>query len=139
MRFAHCMIRVGDLERSLGFYCDLLGMKLLRREDYPDGRFTLAFVGYGNLEQHCSIELTHNWDTRSYEHHPGFGHLAMEVDNVTTVCSRLASAGVKIIRHAGPMTHRSPDRSSPEIIAFISDPDGYRIELVENPMEGMST
>lgn len=135
MRIGHCMIRVGDLSRSLGFYVDILGMKLFRREDYPNGRFTLAFVGYGNGEESAMLELTHNWDTAHYSHGNGFGHLALNVDNIFTTCNRLAKSGVKIVRPPGPMGHSSPDRENAEIIAFIEDPDGYRIELVEHTLK----
>lgn len=131
IRIGHCMIRVGDLSRSLGFYVDLLGMTLFRREDYPDGRFTLAFVGFGDAKTSTLLELTHNWDVTSYDRGNGFGHVALEVDNVAKSCDQLKEAGVKIVRPAGPMTHASLDRSRAEIIAFIEDPDGYRIELVE--------
>lgn len=135
MRIAHCMIRVGDLGRSLDFYVNILGMKLLRREEYPDGRFTLAFVGYDDIDHSCVIELTYNWDTSLYSHGDSFGHLAFEVDDVFDQCSRLAAAGVRVVRPAGPMAHASPDREESEIIAFVEDPDGYRIELVQSGEE----
>lgn len=133
MRFAHCMIRVSDLDRSLRFYLGLLGMRLLRREDYPDGRFTLAFVGFGDEPQAPSIELTCNWDQHAYTHGSAFGHLALEVEALEATCQRLAAAGVPVPRAPGPMRHHSSDRKEPEIIAFVEDPDGYRIELLQRP------
>ncbi len=125
MRLLHTMIRVGNLERSLAFYCELLGMKLLRRKDYPGGRFTLAFVGYGDESRHTVIELTHNWDTDRYEIGDGFGHLALGVDDIYRTCEGLRAKGVPISREPGPMKHGST------VIAFIQDPDGYKIELIE--------
>jgi len=125
------MIRVSNLNRSLGFYVDLLGMTLLRQEDYPEGRFTLAFVGFSDEQESMMLELTYNWDVAHYDLGSGFGHLALEVDDVVTVCMRLNELGVKVVRPAGPMAHASLDRPNAEIIAFIEDPDGYRIELVE--------
>ena len=125
MRFLHTMIRVGDLERSLAFYCELLGMKLLRRKDYPGGRFTLAFVGYGDEANDTVIELTHNWDTDGYELGDGFGHLALGVGDIDATCDSLRAKGVPIMREPGPMKHGST------VIAFIGDPDGYKIELIE--------
>ncbi len=125
MRFLHTMIRVGDLERSLAFYCELLGMKLLRRKDYPGGRFTLAFVGYGDEANDTVIELTHNWDTDGYELGDGFGHLALGVGDIYATCDSLRAKGVPIMREPGPMKHGST------VIAFIGDPDGYKIELIE--------
>lgn len=130
-RFLHTMIRVVDLERSIAFYTGPLGMELLRREDYPAGRFTLAFVGYDTDEAGAAIELTHNWDDTRYDHGTAFGHVALGVPDVEAACDRLDQAGVRILRKAGPMAISSPDRASPEIIAFVEDPDGYRIELVE--------
>ena len=124
-RFLHTMIRVGDLDRSIGFYTGLLGMRLLRRTDYPEGRFTLAFVGYGEESNHTVIELTHNWDTESYDLGTGFGHLALGVADIAQTCAALAAAGAKIVRPPGPMKHGST------IIAFVEDPDGYRIELIQ--------
>lgn len=126
-RFLHTMIRVGDLERSIDFYTNLLGMTLLRRKDYPEGRFTLAFVGYGPEEHETVIELTHNWDTDRYEPGTGFGHLALAVPDIHAAYARLAAAGVRIPRPPGPMKHGAT------VIAFIEDPDGYRIELIERP------
>lgn len=125
-RFLHTMLRVRDLETSLNFYTKELGMKLLRRRDYPTGRFTLAFVGYGAEEAATVVELTHNWDQKEpYALGSAFGHLAIAVPDVVKACERLAAAGVKIPRPAGPMAHGGSN------IAFIEDPDGYRIELVE--------
>jgi lactoylglutathione lyase len=127
-RFLHTMIRVRDLDASLQFYTDLLGMKLLRKRDYPSGKFTLAFVGYGDESSNTVIELTHNWgQAEPYDLGSAFGHLAVGVPDVYKTCERLAAAGVKIPRPAGPMAHGG------SVIAFIEDPDGYRIELVQRP------
>jgi lactoylglutathione lyase len=125
MRILHTMIRVGDLDRSLAFYIDVLGMRLLRREDYPDGRFTLAFVGYGDEREGAVIELTHNWDTPSYDLGKGFGHVALATDDVYATCARIKAKGGKVVREAGPMLHGTV------VIAFVEDPDGYKIELIE--------
>ena len=124
MRMLHTMLRVGDLERSLRFYCDVLGMRLLRRKDYPEGRFTLAFVGYGEEADQTVVELTHNWDTTRYELGTAFGHLAFGVDDIHHACDELRTKGAKIVREPGPMKHGGSE------IAFIEDPDGYRIELI---------
>jgi lactoylglutathione lyase len=124
MRMLHTMIRVGDLQRSIDFYTQILGMKLLRQQDYPEGKFTLAFVGYGNENDHTVIELTHNWDTDSYDLGNGFGHLAIEVDDVYEAAEQIKQRGGKIIRDAGPMN------AGTTIIAFVEDPDGYAIELL---------
>jgi len=132
-RLLHTMLRVADLERSLAFYTGPLGMRLHRQERYPEGRFTLAFVGYGHEATDASIELTHNWDETAYQQGTAYGHIALAVDSVTRSCARLQAAGVKVVRQAGPMLARSPDRSAPEHIAFIEDPDGYRIELIQQP------
>ncbi len=127
-RFLHTMIRVRDLDASLNFYTNLLGMKLLRKRDYPTGKFTLAFVGYGDETDNTVIELTHNWDqAEPYALGSAFGHLAIGVPDVYKTCERLAAMGVKIPRPAGPMAHGG------SVIAFIEDPDGYRIELIERP------
>ena len=127
-RFLHTMIRVRDLDASLRFYTDLLGMKLLRKRDYPTGKFTLAFVGYGDESSNTVIELTHNWGQAApYDLGSAFGHLAVGVPDVYKTCERLAASGVKIPRPAGPMAHGG------SVIAFIEDPDGYRIELVQRP------
>lgn len=125
-RFLHTMIRVFDLQKSLDFYTRHLGMTLLRKSDYPEGRFTLAFVGYGGEESNTVLELTHNWDQlEPYAVGTGFGHLALGVSDIHAVCERLAAEGVKIPRPPGPMKHGST------VIAFIEDPDGYKIELIE--------
>ena len=125
-RFLHTMLRVKDLDKSLRFYTEQLGMKLLRKRDYPTGRFTLAFVGYGDESDSTAIELTHNWEqAEPYSLGSGFGHLAVSVPDVYKACERLAAAGVKIPRPAGPMAHGG------SVIAFIEDPDGYKIELVD--------
>jgi lactoylglutathione lyase len=125
MRMLHTMIRVGDLERSISFYTEVLGMKVLRRKDYPDGKFTLAFVGYGPEEDNTVIELTHNWDTRSYDLGNGFGHIALAVDDASAACEEIRQRGGNVVRDAGPMKHGTT------VIAFIEDPDGYKIELIE--------
>lgn len=124
MRLLHTMLRVGDLDRSIEFYTRVLGMQLLRRKDYPDGRFTLAFVGYGDEADNTVIELTFNWDTGSYDLGEGYGHIAIEVDDVYAAVDELRSRGGKVIREAGPMNAGST------IIAFIEDPDGYPVELI---------
>ncbi len=124
MRLLHTMIRVGDLQRSIDFYTQVLGMSLLRKKDYPQGRFTLAFVGYGNEQDNSVIELTHNWDTEQYDLGEGFGHLAIEVDDVYQATDKIRDQGGEIIRAAGPMNAGST------IIAFVKDPDGYEIELL---------
>ena len=125
-RYLHTMIRVRDLDKSLEFYTGQLGMKLLRKRDYPTGKFTLAFVGYGDEEHNTVVELTHNWDqAEPYSLGSGFGHLAVGVPDVYATCESMAKAGVKIPRPAGPMAHGG------SVIAFIEDPDGYKIELIE--------
>lgn len=124
MRLLHTMIRVGDLDRSLKFYTDILGMKLLRRRDYPDGQFTLAFVGYGDESENSVIELTYNWGVSHYERGNAFGHLAIGVDDVYATTERIRAAGGNIVREPGPMKHGST------VLAFVEDPDGYRIELL---------
>lgn len=125
MRILHTMLRVGDLDRSLAFYTEVLGMRLLRRNDYPEGRFTLAFVGYGSEADGAVIELTHNWDTKSYEQGGAFGHVALEVDDAYAACAAIRERGGKVVREAGPMKHGST------VIAFVEDPDGYKIELIQ--------
>lgn len=125
-QFLHTMIRVKDLDKSLEFYQKFLGMKLLRKNDYPEGKFTLAFVGYGDEKDNTVIELTHNWDQEEpYELGSGFGHLALGVPDIYATCDELRLAGAKIVREPGPMKHGST------VIAFIEDPDGYKIELIE--------
>ncbi len=125
MRILHTMIRVGDLERSIGFYTQVLGMKLLRRSDYPGGRFTNAFVGYDDESRAAVIELTHNWDTKAYDLGSGFGHVAIEVDDAYQACEAVKKQGGKVTREAGPMKHGTT------VIAFVEDPDGYKIEFVQ--------
>ena len=130
-RLLHTMLRVGDLQRSLQFYIEKLGMRLHRQERYPAGRFTLAFLGYGDERTDACIELTHNWDDSAYQRGTAYGHIALAVVNVAQCCASLQAAGVVVVRQAGPMSASSPDRSEAEHIAFIEDPDGYRIELVQ--------
>lgn len=125
MRMLHTMLRVGDLERSLSFYTEVLGMKLLRRKDYPGGKFTLAFVGYGDESDHTVIELTHNWETDSYDLGTGYGHIALAVEDAAAACNAIREKGGNVVREAGPMKHGG------SVIAFIEDPDGYKIELIE--------
>lgn len=125
MRILHTMLRVGDLERSLAFYTEVLGMRLLRRQDYPEGRFTLAFVGYGAESEEAVIELTHNWDTEHYELGTGYGHIALEVEDAAAACDAARAKGGKVVREAGPMKHGTT------VIAFVEDPDGYKIEFIQ--------
>jgi lactoylglutathione lyase len=125
MRLLHTMLRVGDLERSLTFYTEVLGMRLLRRKDYPEGRFTLAFVGYGEERDHTVLELTHNWDTAAYDIGGGYGHIAIGVDDIVSTCAAIAEKGGRVVRPPGPMKHGST------VIAFVEDPDGYRVELIQ--------
>jgi lactoylglutathione lyase len=125
MRMLHTMLRVGDLDRSIEFYTKILGMKVLRREDYPDGKFTLAFVGYGDEKNNTVLELTHNWETASYEMGGAFGHIAIEVDDAYHACEDVKKIGGKVVREAGPMKHGTT------VIAFIEDPDGYKIEFIQ--------
>ncbi|MCS3806368.1 lactoylglutathione lyase [Chromobacterium alkanivorans] len=125
MRLLHTMLRVGNLERSLAFYQEVLDMKLLRRQNYPDGRFTLAFVGYGAEEEQTVLELTHNWDTESYELGSGYGHIAIEVPDAYAACDMVRAKGGKVSREAGPMKHGTT------VIAFVEDPDGYKIEFIQ--------
>ena len=125
MRLLHTMLRVGDLTRSVKFYTEILGMNLLRRKDYPEGRFTLAFLGYGDEKLHTALELTYNWDTDNYDLGNGFGHLAIEVDDVYLAAERIRAAGGEIIREPGPMN------AGTTLLAFVADPDGYEIELLQ--------
>lgn len=125
MRILHTMLRVGDLEKSLDFYTQVLDMRLLRRKDYPDGKFTLAFVGYQDEADGAVLELTHNWDTESYDLGNGYGHIAIEVDNAYEACEQIKAKGGKVVREAGPMMHGNT------VIAFVEDPDGYKIELIQ--------
>lgn len=124
MRILHTMIRVGDLEKSIQFYAEILGMKLLRRKDYPEGEFTLAFMGYGDEQDNTVIELTHNWGVSSYDHGNAFGHIAIQVDDVYQAVERIKERGGKVIREAGPMKHGTT------VLAFVEDPNGYQIELL---------
>ena len=125
MRILHTMIRVGDLEESLRFYREALGMDLLRRKDYPGGRFTLAFVGYGDEDSGAVLELTHNWDRQGYELGEGFGHVAIGVDDIEATCERVRRNGGKVVREPGPMQHGTT------VIAFVEDPDGYKMEFIQ--------
>ncbi len=124
MRLLHTMLRVGDMDRSITFYTEVLGMTLLRRKDYPDGEFTLAFVGYGDEAHNSVIELTYNWGTASYELGTAYGHIALEVEDVYKACEDIRSRGGRITREPGPMKHGT------SILAFVEDPDGYKIELL---------
>ncbi|EAR60334.1 lactoylglutathione lyase [Neptuniibacter caesariensis] len=124
MRLLHTMLRVTDLKASIEFYTELMGMQLLRSKDYPEGKFTLAFLGYGDEAEHTALELTHNWDTDAYDLGNGFGHLAIEVDDVYAACDAIKAKGGEVVREAGPMKHGST------VLAFVKDPDGYMIELL---------
>jgi lactoylglutathione lyase len=125
MRILHTMIRVVDLDKSIDFYTKIFGMQLLRRKDYPDGKFTLAFVGYGDENSNTVLELTHNWDTKSYEIGNAFGHIAIAVPDAYKACDEIAAKGGNVVRPAGPMKHGGG------VIAFVKDPDGYMIELIQ--------
>ncbi|MDC0575371.1 lactoylglutathione lyase [Nitrosomonadaceae bacterium] len=125
MRILHAMLRVGNLENSIDFYSQVLGMRVLRRKDYPEGRFTLAFVGYQNESDATAIELTHNWDTKEYDLGAGFGHIAIEVDDAYIACEMVKKRGGRVTREAGPMKHGLT------VIAFVEDPDGYKIEFIQ--------
>ncbi len=125
MRILHTMLRVGDLDRSIAFYRDVLGMELISRKDYPEGKFTLAFVGYGRNPEQAEIELTHNWGVQSYDLGTAYGHVALGVDDIHAVCDKIRKAGGKITREPGPMKHGTT------VIAFVVDPDGYKVELIE--------
>jgi lactoylglutathione lyase len=125
MRILHTMLRVGDLDRSLKFYSEVLGMRLLRRNDYPDGKFTLAFIGYGDESEGAVIELTHNWGVESYEIGTGYGHIALEVEDAYEACDEIKARGGVVTREAGPMKHGTT------VIAFVQDPDGYKVELIQ--------
>jgi lactoylglutathione lyase len=125
MRMLHTMLRVGDLEKSLQFYCDVLGMTLLRQKEYPTGEFTLAFVGYGDESQQAVIELTYNWGVEKYELGNAFGHVAIGVDDIYATCDKIKTKGGKVTREPGPMKHGST------VIAFVEDPNGYKIELIQ--------
>jgi lactoylglutathione lyase len=125
MRILHTMLRVGDLDASIDFYTQVLGMRLLRRQDYPTGQFTLAFVGYQDERDGPVIELTHNWDTKSYDLGDGYGHIALQVEDAAGTCELVRQKGGKVVREAGPMKHGTT------VIAFVEDPDGYKIEFIE--------
>ena len=125
MKFLHTMIRVGDQDRSIKFYTEILGMKVLRQTEYPSGRFTNTFVGYGDEKDNTVIELTYNWDTDSYKQGEGFGHLAFGVDDIFATCEKMRAMGANICREPGPMKHGTT------VIAFVEDPDGYKLELIE--------
>lgn len=125
MRMLHTMLRVGNLERSIQFYTEILGMKVLRKNDFPDGKFSLAFVGYGDEIDHTVIELTYNYGVESYELGSAYGHIAIEVDDAYVACENVKKAGLPVLREAGPMMHGTT------VIAFIADPDGYKIEFIQ--------
>jgi len=125
MRILHTMIRVGDLDRSIRFYTDVIGMQVLRRNDYPEGKFTLAFVGFGEESKEAVIELTYNWGVDRYDLGDAFGHIAIEVDDVYTACDEIKRRGGSVVREAGPM------KGGTTVIAFVQDPDGYKIELIQ--------
>jgi len=125
MRILHTMLRVGDLQRSIDFYTKVLGMRVLRRTEYPDGKFTLAFVGYGDESETAVLELTHNWGVDKYELGTGYGHVAVEVDDAYAACEETRRRGGKVTREAGPMKHGTT------VIAFVEDPDGYKIEFIQ--------
>lgn len=125
MRILHTMLRVGNLEQSIQFYTHVLSMRVLRRKDYPEGKFTLAFVGYQDEAEGTVLELTHNWETDQYELGTGFGHIAIEVDNAYEACEKVKQLGGRVTREAGPMKHGTT------VIAFVEDPDGYKIEFIQ--------
>jgi lactoylglutathione lyase len=130
MKMLHTMLRVGDLDQSIAFYCDILGMELLRRKDYPSGEFTLAFVGYGSEQDNTVIELTYNWGVSEYDLGQGYGHIALGVEDIYGTCDRIKAQGGKVSREPGPMKHGST------VIAFIEDPNGYKIELIQLGTQG---
>ncbi|MEH2338373.1 lactoylglutathione lyase [Nostoc sp.] len=130
MQLLHTMLRVGNLEESLKFYCEVLGMKLLRRKDYPGGEFTLAFVGYGDESDNTVIELTYNWGVEKYELGNAYGHIALGVDDIYAMCEEIRNQAGKVVREPGPMKHGST------VIAFVEDPDGYKIELIQLGTQG---
>ncbi len=125
MRSLHTMLRVGNLDRSVDFYTNVLGMRVLRKREYPEGRFTLCFVGYGDEDKESVLELTHNWDTTSYDLGNAYGHIALEVDDAYKACEEVKKRGGKVTREAGPMKHGTT------VIAFVEDPDGYKIEFIQ--------
>lgn len=124
MKYLHTMLRVGDLDKSIRFYTELLGMKLLRKKNFPDGKFTLAFLGYGSEKENTVLELTHNWDTDSYQLGDAYGHIAIGVEDVYATCEDIRARGGKVVREPGPMMHGTT------VLAFVEDPDGYKIELL---------
>ncbi|MBE9192931.1 lactoylglutathione lyase [Gloeocapsopsis crepidinum LEGE 06123] len=130
MRLLHTMLRVGNLEESLKFYCDILGMKLLRKKDYPGGEFTLAFVGYGDESDNTVLELTYNWGTEQYDLGDAYGHIAIGVDDIYGTCEEIKARGGKVVREPGPMKHGST------VIAFVEDPNGYKVELIQLGTQG---
>lgn len=132
MRILHTMLRVNNLEESLKFYCDVLGMKLLRQKDYPGGKFTLAFVGYGSEAENAVIELTYNWSVDRYDLGNAYGHIALGVDDIYSTCEKIKALGGKVTREPGPMKHGST------VIAFVEDPNGYKIELIELGTQGLA-
>ncbi|NJK28146.1 MAG: lactoylglutathione lyase [Coleofasciculaceae cyanobacterium SM2_3_26] len=133
MRVLHTMLRVGNLDRSLDFYCNVLGMRLLRKKDYPSGEFTLAFVGYGDESEQAVIELTYNWGTDEYDLGNGYGHIALGVDDIYATCDEIKQRGGTVTREPGPMKHGST------VIAFVADPDGYKIELIQLGTQGSAS
>ena len=130
MRLLHTMLRVGNLDESLQFYCNVLGMTLLRRKDYPGGEFTLAFVGYGDEADHTVLELTYNWGKEKYDLGDAYGHIALGVDDIYATCNAIREQGGQIVREPGPMKHGST------VIAFVQDPDGYKVELIQLSSRG---
>lgn len=124
MKLLHTMLRVGNLEKSIAFYTELLGMQLLRKKDFPEGKFTLAFLGYGSESDHTVLELTHNWDVDSYQPGDAYGHIAIGVEDVYATCDSIKNKGGRVVREPGPMLHGST------VLAFVEDPDGYKIELL---------
>ncbi|MBF2087787.1 MAG: lactoylglutathione lyase [Synechococcales cyanobacterium K44_A2020_017] len=132
MRLLHTMLRVGNLDESLQFYCNVLGMTLLRRKDYPGGEFTLAFVGYGDEADHTVLELTYNWGKEKYDLGDAYGHIAIGVDDIYATCNAIRDQGGQIVREPGPMKHGST------VIAFVQDPDGYKVELIQLSSRGSS-
>jgi lactoylglutathione lyase len=133
MRLLHTMLRVGNLEESLKFYTEVLGMKLLRQKDYPDGKFTLAFVGYGDESDHTVLELTYNWGVEQYNLGDAYGHIAIGVDDIYATCAEIKAQGGKVVREPGPMKHGST------VIAFVEDPNGYKVELIQLGTQGTAT
>ncbi|MEL6928089.1 MAG: lactoylglutathione lyase [Cyanobacteria bacterium J06600_6] len=130
MRMLHTMLRVGNLDKSIAFYTDVLGMKVLRQKDYPGGKFTNTFVGYGDEKDNTVLELTYNWDTSEYDLGEGYGHIALGVDDIYGTCDRIKAQGGKVSREPGPMKHGTT------VIAFVEDPDGYKIELIQLGTQG---